>query len=132
MNIFNKTEAVVFSCRLCCLRAFPIIGLIHHSFILKQRTRSSTIVFCVNLYPPKCKYYLLLFLQKSIFHITWRCYIYIQLKSLFDRWVAFWLSQFIWQIEKNVASAFTNVTLKYKRQLTEGKIKGLKVLKGRP
>jgi len=29
MNSFNKTEAAVFSCRLCFLRAFPFISLIH-------------------------------------------------------------------------------------------------------
>ena len=28
MNGFNKTEAAVFSCRLCFLRAFPFISLI--------------------------------------------------------------------------------------------------------
>jgi len=28
MNSFNKTEAAVFSCRLCFLRAFPFISLI--------------------------------------------------------------------------------------------------------
>jgi len=28
MNSFNKTEAAVFSCRLCFLRAFPLITLI--------------------------------------------------------------------------------------------------------
>jgi len=28
MNSFNKTEAVVFPCRLCFLRAYPIISLI--------------------------------------------------------------------------------------------------------
>jgi len=28
MNSFNKTEAAVFSCRLCFLRAFPFVGLI--------------------------------------------------------------------------------------------------------
>jgi len=28
MNCFNKTEAVVFSCRLCFLRAFPFVSLI--------------------------------------------------------------------------------------------------------
>jgi len=28
MNSFNKTEAVVFSCRLCFLRAFPFVSLI--------------------------------------------------------------------------------------------------------
>jgi len=28
MNSFNKTEAAVFSCRLCFLRAFPFITLI--------------------------------------------------------------------------------------------------------
>jgi len=27
MNSFNKTEAAVFSCRLCFLRAFPYISL---------------------------------------------------------------------------------------------------------
>jgi len=34
MNSFNKTEAAVFSCRLCFLRAFPFISLLspsHHS-----------------------------------------------------------------------------------------------------
>ena len=30
MNSFNKTEAAVFSCRLCLLRAFPFISLIKH------------------------------------------------------------------------------------------------------
>ena len=30
MNSFNKTEAAVFSCRLCLLRAFPFISLILH------------------------------------------------------------------------------------------------------
>ena len=30
MNSFNKTEAAVFSCRLCFLRAFPFISLIKH------------------------------------------------------------------------------------------------------
>ena len=29
MNSFNKSEAAVFSCRLCFLRAFPFISLIH-------------------------------------------------------------------------------------------------------
>jgi len=28
MNSFNKTEAAVFSCRLCFLRAFPFISLV--------------------------------------------------------------------------------------------------------
>jgi len=28
MNSFNKSEAAVFSCRLCFLRAFPFISLI--------------------------------------------------------------------------------------------------------
>jgi len=28
MNNFNKTEAAVFSCRLCFMRAFPFISLI--------------------------------------------------------------------------------------------------------
>ena len=28
MNSFNKTEAAVFSCRLCFLRAFPFISLL--------------------------------------------------------------------------------------------------------
>jgi len=28
-NSFNKTEAAVFSCRLCFLRAFPFISLIY-------------------------------------------------------------------------------------------------------
>jgi len=30
MNSFNKTEAAVFSCRLCFLRAFPFISLMHN------------------------------------------------------------------------------------------------------
>jgi len=29
MNSFNKTEAAIFSCRLCFLRAFPFISLNH-------------------------------------------------------------------------------------------------------
>jgi len=31
MNGFNKTEAAVFSCRLCFLRAFPVISLIQNA-----------------------------------------------------------------------------------------------------
>jgi len=31
LNSFNKTEAAVFSCRLCFLRAFPFISLILHN-----------------------------------------------------------------------------------------------------
>jgi len=34
MNSFNKTEAAVFSCRLCFLRAFPFISSIKLSFKL--------------------------------------------------------------------------------------------------
>ena len=39
MNSFNKTEAAVFSCRLCFLRAFPFISLIYilvniHTYII--------------------------------------------------------------------------------------------------
>jgi len=34
MNSFNKTEAAVFSCRLCFLRAFPFISLMNmHTWI---------------------------------------------------------------------------------------------------
>ena len=33
MNNFNKTEAAVFSCRLCFLRAFPFISLMKTFFI---------------------------------------------------------------------------------------------------
>ena len=29
MNSFNKTEAAVFSCKLCFLRAFAFIGLLY-------------------------------------------------------------------------------------------------------
>ena len=33
MNSFNKTEAAVFSCRLCFLRAFPFISLVKKEYI---------------------------------------------------------------------------------------------------
>ena len=36
MNSFNKTEAAVFSCRLCFLRAFPFISLIFIGRHLEQ------------------------------------------------------------------------------------------------
>jgi len=36
MNSFNKTEAAVFSCRLCFLRAFPFISLTIHFVIWKR------------------------------------------------------------------------------------------------
>ena len=37
MNSFNKTEAAVFSCRLCFLRAFPFISLIScYCFLVNQ------------------------------------------------------------------------------------------------
>jgi len=46
MNSFNKTEAAVFSCRLCFLRAFPFISLNPHMFTVflrKQTLRVSAI-----------------------------------------------------------------------------------------
>ena len=36
MNSFNKTEAAVFSCRLCFLRAFPFISLIIIPFLIER------------------------------------------------------------------------------------------------
>ena len=39
MNSFNKTEAAVFSCRLCFLRAFHFISLISVSNIVKLFSR---------------------------------------------------------------------------------------------
>ena len=33
INSFNKTEAAVFSCRLCFLGAFPFISLVQFSFL---------------------------------------------------------------------------------------------------
>ena len=36
MNSFNKTEAAVFSCRLCFLRAFPFISLIILLFLFRK------------------------------------------------------------------------------------------------
>jgi len=38
MNGFNKTDAAVFSCRLCFLRAFPFIGLIDSTQTLPLET----------------------------------------------------------------------------------------------
>jgi len=38
MNSFNKTEAAVFSCRLCFLRAFPFISFILHCNYCKQKS----------------------------------------------------------------------------------------------
>ena len=37
MNSFNKTEAAVFSCKLCFLRAFPFISLIAIFFIIYMK-----------------------------------------------------------------------------------------------
>jgi len=47
MNSFNKTEAAVFSCRLCFLRAFPFISFINNAvylchFLLNKLTYSVT------------------------------------------------------------------------------------------
>ena len=42
MNSFNKTEAAVFLCRLCFLRAFPFISLICYNLT------------CNALIPEKC------------------------------------------------------------------------------
>jgi len=39
MNGFNKTEAAVFSCRLCVLRAFPFICLIYMFGIPRVRSK---------------------------------------------------------------------------------------------
>ena len=39
MNSFNKTEAAVFSCRLCFLRAFPFISSVGIHLIFEQRLR---------------------------------------------------------------------------------------------
>jgi len=43
MNSFNKTEAAVFSCRLCFLRAFPFISLTKQKAIPPTR-----IAICVH------------------------------------------------------------------------------------
>ena len=45
MNSFNKTEAAVFSCRLCFLRAFPFISLIKP---LKLFVRTATGYICYH------------------------------------------------------------------------------------
>ena len=47
MNSFNKTEAAVFSCRLCFLRAFPFIGLIVHNYDLIDKLLD-TLKSCVS------------------------------------------------------------------------------------
>ena len=39
MNSFNKTEAAVFSCRLCFLRAFPFISFISSTTIVTDKIR---------------------------------------------------------------------------------------------
>ena len=51
MNSFNKTEAAVFSCRLCFLRAFPFISL------TKQQFKFSN---------PKTKHHITSLFQRSI------------------------------------------------------------------
>ena len=46
MNSFNKTEAAVFTYRLCFLRAFPFISLIRHL----KRNFSKTYMFLLPMY----------------------------------------------------------------------------------
>jgi len=42
MNGFNKTEAAVFSCRLCFLRAFPFISLLFQLVIMGKESNHLT------------------------------------------------------------------------------------------
>jgi len=51
MNSFNKTEAAVFSCRLCFLRAFPFISLmIINNSRLQLWKRTILLNACVMVY----------------------------------------------------------------------------------
>ena len=57
MNSFNKTEAAVFSCRLCFLRAFPFISLVSlvypykcsMSFLMFDCLSVKTYLLCKNI-----------------------------------------------------------------------------------
>ena len=61
MNSFNKTEAAVFSCRLCFLRAFPFISLMHTCKLQKRYVNIDTffifgiLVFAMIAYLVKYK-----------------------------------------------------------------------------
>ena len=55
MNGFNKTEAAVFSCRLCFLRAFPFISLILLVFIYFDCHKTTLILYdCQTNFLWKC------------------------------------------------------------------------------
>jgi len=49
MNSFKKTEAAVFSCRLCFLRAFPLISLICSCFHFKSLWWVTTFYFAPKI-----------------------------------------------------------------------------------
>ena len=53
MNCFNKTEAAVFSCRLCFLRAFPVITLLLMKVnVYEGNSRNNNLL--VAIYGPWC------------------------------------------------------------------------------
>ena len=60
MHSFNKTEADVFSCRLCFLKAFPFISLIAifvRIWSINAQTEVSTFTETSNLKPPSGRLY---------------------------------------------------------------------------
>ena len=81
MNSFNKTEATVFSCRLCFLRAFPFISLIllfivvvdngvFNAFVLSTLT-VFTKVFYVVVFSPTIKIPCILLVRNGyILHVN--------------------------------------------------------------
>jgi len=68
MNSFNKTEAAVFSCRLCFLRAFPFISFVYSVFVM----------LCVFLYMVPinltCPHCLQHFFFEHLFHLYYTFY----------------------------------------------------------
>jgi len=62
MNSFNKTEATVFSCMLCFLRAFPFISL----FLFL------TVILISNNYYIYLKKYFEIFVTNDFLNIYWR------------------------------------------------------------
>ena len=95
MNSFNKTEAAVFSCRLCFLRAFPFISFTYERwksyfffylywFTWKYTLLSITCKMSIKLNYSKynfklsvyltCKIWIILIYLEELYSFTWKDY----------------------------------------------------------
>ena len=97
MNSFNKTEAAVFSCRLCFLRAFPFISLMAQWLqIAPWASKAKNFSFGVpglSHIDITNKY---LLRMPCLYHAT-RC-VYILLSNLNNHWI---LLSWVWDFANN-------------------------------